>query len=272
MATPYPMQYGWQTVGGPGSMSIDTTGGANWMQNSAHGRLMFDKNGNPYYADDAAPGAGTGGFPSPYPGGMDSSSGGFSMNASGPTATAKAFLDRVMAGKELPYDKKTQTAQLTQASDMNASAERARNSTFNANAAINGQSMTDPSLAGARMNSMATRQTGNAQAANAIAQNATKANFGAKMTAAGTLADIGAQENDMNARQRALTLSGAYDQVSRPANSTAAPFGPYPGINFQPTQQSWQQPQNPQQPAPQGEDEMPNSRLFPFLGSTRVKK
>lgn len=145
--------------------------------------------------------------------------------AGDPTSIAKGFLGQVMSGQQTPYDQATQDNMMTKASDMNASAETARNSEFGANAAINGAALSDPSLAGARMNSMARRQTDNSMAANNIAQNANKANFSAKLSAAGSLANIGMAEENRALELQKAVMDGQYDNYRAPAS-------PYPGYDM----------------------------------------
>lgn len=123
-------------------------------------------------------------------GGMGGSSGigGSGAGRDPETSAALALLRQIMDGKVLPYDEATRTAMTTKASDMNASAEGAAVQDANESAAVGGASASDPSLAAARREFMARRQSGNASAANAIDQQANRANFGARMDAATTVA------------------------------------------------------------------------------------
>lgn len=116
---------------------------------------------------------------------------------------AIAFLNDVLGGKKAPFDQATQANMLSQASDMTGAAEAGQLSAINEDAAVGGASIGDPSLAGARREAMARRQGGNAQAAQGIATQANRANFGAQMQAAGTLADYGLAQQDRQARQQA---------------------------------------------------------------------
>jgi hypothetical protein len=106
---------------------------------------------------------------------------------SGPTAGAESWLNGVLAGTNLPFSPEVQSAQLATASDMTSDAEAARNGAMNAQAAAGGASANDPSLQGAKMNSMARRQSDNTQAQNSIKSQANIKNFGAQMDAAGQL-------------------------------------------------------------------------------------
>lgn len=152
-----------------------------------------------------------------------------------PSSVAKNFLNKVMSGTELPFDQGTQDNMLSQASDMNSAGERARNSEMNNNAAINGASMADPSLAGARMNSMARRQSDNAMARQNIGANAQRANFAAKSGAAGTLANIGLAEDNRDDRRQAAILSGAYDTPQQGgAGNNSGRIQAYPGFAWGP--------------------------------------
>lgn len=143
---------------------------------------------------------------------------------------ALGFLNSVLEGKELPFDQATQANMLTQASDMNAAAEAAQMGQARANAAIGGASMSDPSLQGRSAEFMARRQAQNAAAANAIGRAANTANFGAKMTAAGTLSDLNLAEQDRLMRQQALYRAGAYD--SAPQSGQSGHVGQYAGTDW----------------------------------------
>lgn len=210
-------------------MSMQST----YEQELAKQQQMLRANASPQYLNAAASGqygfnggyAGPGSgsmsmtvnnpFPFPaYPGTAAATSGKASGKATatggmGGNADAEAaskYLNRVLSGKELPYDQATQANMLSQQSGMNASAEAARNAMMTDGALAGGAGMNDPSLQGARMNSMARRQSDNANSANAIAQNANKANFGAKLSAAGTLADFGLAEEDRRLRAQQASM------------------------------------------------------------------
>lgn len=107
--------------------------------------------------------------------------------SSGPTAEAQQFLNQVLTGQQLPFSPERITQMKSAASDRNAAGEAALNSRIDQTAAMGGASATDPSLQGARLNTMARRQTANQTAARDIEEGAAGANFDAKMRAAGML-------------------------------------------------------------------------------------
>ncbi len=123
------------------------------------------------------------------------------------SATAIAFLNSVISGNKLPMDQTAQNNQLSQQSGMASAAESARNNAQAGAAAANGASIYDPSLQGARMNNMATRQAANMNSQNRIAQGAANANFGAQMDAAGSLANLGLAQEDRMARAQAIGVN-----------------------------------------------------------------
>ncbi len=221
-------------IGGGGT--APTTGGfPGQVWDASIGAYVWSNASNPFPTvqnSGPAPTSSTGypaiGTPSAPTGGLSSGTGGSYGNAT--TTAAQNFLNQVISGQTVPYDQATKDNMLTQASDMNSAGETARNQTMEGNALAGGASLTDPSLAGARMNSMARRQTDNTIAANKIGQVASQANFGARLNAAGTLADIGLAQEDRQAWAQALLASGAYNDYSGSAaqsgNSTPYPTGP----------------------------------------------
>lgn len=141
----------------------------------------------PYSGLQKAGGAQTGGGTPTYGGGSTTTS------RSGPTPTAEAWMNDVLAGKNLPFSPFAKSQMLSQQSDMSAAAEGARNQQMMGAAAMGGASASDPSLQGARMSNMAARQTQNQTAARDIDAQAYQANFGAQMDAASML-----NQNAMN--------------------------------------------------------------------------
>jgi hypothetical protein len=128
------------------------------------------------------------------PGQGASGGGGSTTTAtSGPTASAEAWMNDVLAGKNLPFSPFQKSQMLSQQSDMSAAAEGARNQQLMGNAAMGGASAGDPSLNAARMSNMAARQAQNQTAARDIDVQANTANFGAQMDAASQL-----NQNAMN--------------------------------------------------------------------------
>ena len=112
---------------------------------------------------------------------------------SGPTASAEAWMNDVLAGKNLPFSPFTQSQMLSKQSDMSAAAEGARNQQLANTAAMGGASAGDPSMNAARMSNMAARQAQNQTSARDIGAQAAQANFGAQMDAASQL-----NQNAMN--------------------------------------------------------------------------
>lgn len=140
----------------------------------------------------------------PYGGG----GGGTGSGSSGPTNAASQWYEGVMKGDNLPYSPFAVKNLESQATDMNAAAEGARNEQMTGQAAANGASASDPSMQGAKMNSMARRQTDNTQAVNDIQSKANQANFSAQ-------ADAAAHMTQMKL---------AYDEM---ANSNAMRYSPF---------------------------------------------
>lgn len=128
------------------------------------------------------------------------------------TAAATKFLNGVLAGKNLPYDKTTQSNMLSEQSGMAAAAEGARNQELNNSALAGGSSYNDPSLAGGRASNMAARQAANMNAARDIAQNANVQNFDAQQQAAKSLATFGLAESDRAQRLLEAMMSGGQQQ------------------------------------------------------------
>jgi hypothetical protein len=130
---------------------------------------------------------------------------GSSVGGNANSAAAIKYLNQVIKGKQLPYDKETRRNMLSEQSGMASAAEVARNAEMNQSAVAGGASYNDPSLAGARASSMANRQSQNMGAAREIAQNASIANQAQKMAAAKALATFGLAESDRAAEwQRAM--------------------------------------------------------------------
>jgi hypothetical protein len=130
--------------------------------------------------------------------------------SSGPTNAASSWYNGVLSGTNLPYSPFAKANLESKATGMNAAAETARNETMVGNAASNGASASDPSLQGAKLNSMARRQTDNANSVQDIESQANQANFAAQANAAAHLS------------QTQL----AYDEM---ANSNAMRYSPFSG-------------------------------------------
>jgi len=128
---------------------------------------------------------------------------------------AEAWFKDVMAGKNLPFSPQQIAAQTTQATDMNAAAESARNGQLDANAASGGASANDPSFQGAKAANFARRQTDNSRAAGQITSQANSANFGAQQQAASQL--------NQNAMQRAQWAQSAAQGAG--VGMAFSPFG-----------------------------------------------
>lgn len=143
---------------------------------------------NPYGPFSGLQRATTGGTTAPM-----GSGGSTTTSSSGPTPTAEAWMNDVLAGKNLPFSPFAKSQMLSQQSDMSAAAEGARNGQMMGAAAMGGASASDPSLQGARMSNMAARQAQNQTAARDIDVQANTANFGAQMDAASML-----NQNAMN--------------------------------------------------------------------------
>lgn len=133
--------------------------------------------------------------------------------SSGPTNAASSWYNGVLSGNNLPYGPFAKTNLESKATGMNAAAETARNETMVGNAAANGASASDPSMAGAKLNSMARRQTDNANSVQDIESQANQANFAAQANAAAHLS------------QTQL----AYDEM---ANSNAMRYSPFSGGGY----------------------------------------
>lgn len=131
----------------------------------------------------------TGGFRAPP--GSDVSTTSLSF---GPNASATAFYNDVLTGKQLPFDQTTKDSMLSDASDMTAAAESAQRQQMVNAAAAGGASATDPSLRGSENEAAAARQAGNVRAKQGIDIQANKANFGAKSDAAAHMMDYDLQQ------------------------------------------------------------------------------
>ena len=144
----------------------------------------------------------------PYGGAGGGAGGAYGSGSSGPTNAASSWYNGVLSGTNLPYSPFAKTNLESKATGMNAAAETARNQTMVGNAAANGASASDPSMAGAKLNSMAHRQTDNANSVQDIESQANQANFAAQSNAAAHLS------------QTQL----AYDEM---ANSNAMRYSPF---------------------------------------------
>ena len=152
----------------------------------------------------------------PYGGGGVGGAGGAGGaygSGTGPTNAASSWYNGVLSGTNLPYSPFAKTNLESKATGMNAAAETARNQTMVGNAAANGASASDPSMAGAKLNSMAHRQTDNANSVQDIESQANQANFAAQANAAAHLS------------QTQL----AYDEM---ANSNAMRYSPFSGGGY----------------------------------------
>ncbi len=223
---------GWG-YGDNGAMWNDGTN----LQYDAQGRLITPTANTGGYGSTPAPAAGgaTGGAANPY--GGSSYGGGSSWGRDPNSAPAIAFLNNVIGGNELPMGQAEQDRQLSQQSGMASSAEAARNSSQMGAAAANGASVYDPSLQGARLNNMATRQAANMNSQNRIAQGAANANFGARMEAAGTLAGLSQSQawlQGMGNNTRGSGTSG-YNGQFNPTSGNPGGSGRvqgYPGLDW----------------------------------------
>ena len=182
-------------------------------------------NGSPYQTSTTSSYMGLGGpimqygYQNPYgPPGMrtnlsaqnptGNNAGSSGSGSSGPTNAASSWYNGVLSGTNLPYSPFAKTNLESKATGMNAAAETARNQTMVGNAAANGASASDPSMQGAKLNSMAHRQTDNANSVQDIESQANQANFAAQANAAAHLS------------QTQL----AYDEM---ANSNAMRYSPF---------------------------------------------
>jgi hypothetical protein len=146
----------------------------------------------------------------PYGMGGGAGGAGSGSGSSGPTNAASAWYNGVLSGTNLPYSPFAKANLESKATGMNAAAETARNETMVGNAAANGASASDPSMAGAKLNSMARRQSDNANSVQDIESQANQANFAAQANAAAHLS------------QTQL----AYDEM---ANGNAMRYSPFAG-------------------------------------------
>lgn len=122
-----------------------------------------------------------------------------SSASSGPTAAAQTFLNGVLSGNTLPYSPDRVTQMKSQASDTNAAGEAALNRQLDNQAAAGGASWNDPSRTGAKMNTMARRQTANQTSNRDIQETATGANFDAQLRAASMLEESRRQSEALQA-------------------------------------------------------------------------
>ncbi len=139
--------------------------------------------------------------------------GGQSGGGSGSGSAAQQWLNDVLSGKNLPFNAQVQAQQISQASDMNAAGEAARNGQIDANAAAGGASAHDPSLQGAKASNFARRQTENQQAARDISERGTAQNYAAQRSAAGEL-NGDQMQRDSWAQQAAMQREGWQHQQS----------------------------------------------------------
>lgn len=130
-----------------------------------------------------------------------------STSTSGKTPEAQTFLNSVMSGQALPYSPDRVNRLKSEAGDVNAAAEGALNEQINSNAAVGGASATDPSLTGARLNTMARRQTANQTAGRGIDEVAEGANFDAKLRAASMLEQSRMQSEALQAQMSQKAMS-----------------------------------------------------------------
>lgn len=204
--------YSGQTVGGPGSGSMSINGISPELA-LAYGLVTPQQLAGG--ASRTTSSSGSSGASSPY------------------EASAMAHLQSVLNGSKLPYDQATQNAMMTQGSDMSGAAEAAQLQQTNSQALANGASASDPSLQGLAREYMAQRQGQNQQTANAVAQQASKANFAAQSDAARTMADYGLAQQDRQYRAQQALRSGAYDTVhSAPGSSTTGRVQGYSGLDM----------------------------------------
>ena len=142
----------------------------------------------------------------------------------GTGSAAEQWLNDILSGKNLPFNAQVQAQQLSQASDMNAAAENARNGQLDANAAAGGASARDPSMQGAKAANFARRQTDNQTSARDISQAAALGNFNAQSSAAGTL-----NANEMQRQQWAIESQNRQSQaLMQMANSGSSNSRPRP--------------------------------------------
>jgi len=122
--------------------------------------------------------------------------------------SAQQWLNDVLSGKNLPFNAQVQAQQISQASDMNAAGEAARNNQIDANAAAGGASARDPSLQGAKAANFARRQTDNQTSARDIMERGVGLNFNAQAGAASELNNNQMQREGW-AQQAAMQRQGA---------------------------------------------------------------
>lgn len=180
-----------QIEGTIGNMAGTTSTSMPYLGGSTYGQ---DSAGNPFGPMGAS-------------GGGAGAAGGAS-GSSGPTNAAQQWLNDVLSGKNLPFNAQVQAQQISQASDMNAAGESARNGQIDANAAAGGSSARDPSLQGAKAANFARRQTENQTSARDISQRGVAQNFSAQQNAAGELNNNQMQREGW-AQQAALQRTGA---------------------------------------------------------------
>ena len=161
--------------------------------------------------EDAQAARGHPGSEKPATGGTGGTVGGGGGSSSG--SAAQQWLSDVLSGKNLPFNAQVQAQQMSQASDMNAAGENARNGQIDANAAAGGASAHDPSLQGAKASNFARRQTENQQAARDVSERGAAQNYAAQRSAAGEL-NGDQMQRDSWAQQAAMQREGWQHQQS----------------------------------------------------------
>lgn len=99
-------------------------------------------------------------------------------------------LNDVQNGTSLPYDAATVNSMMSHATDMNAAAEAQQAQSLREAAAAGGASLNDPSTQAAMRELTSKRQGANMNAAQAIDQEANRANFNARQDANNQMADL----------------------------------------------------------------------------------
>ncbi len=116
------------------------------------------------------------------------------------------FLQGVTNGSQVPFTNEVQGAILAQQGKGSADAEAAQMANLRESMGANGGSIYDPSYQAAAREAMSQRQGRNLDAAGNMAANAGQANFNARMSGAGQLANA---RNAQNAQVNQLGLAGA---------------------------------------------------------------
>lgn len=204
---------------------VNKSTGYGWQQGSGDYPGMWSGQNDLTYGTPFPQGAVGGGTQQP------------SQTGNAQSDAAVKYLNRVLEGKELPYDQATKANMLSEQSGMAAAAESAQNQELMNNATAGGASANDPSLAAAKRSNLARRQSANMGAARDIAQNANVQNFGAKEGAAKALATFGLAEQDRALQAMQAQAQTGYAQSEPTGVGWAAARQPFPDAT-----ESWSMP------------------------------